>query len=70
MILDRTGFKDRFTFQLDFASSALSADVSTDTRAAASIFEALKEQLGMELRRANTPVDVLVITSVERPSEN
>jgi uncharacterized protein (TIGR03435 family) len=70
LIIDRTGFKERFTFQLDFASSALSADLSTDSRAAASLFEALKEQLGLELRRSNVPVDVHVITSVERPSEN
>ena len=70
IIVDRTGFNEKFSFQLDFASSALSADVNLDTRPAPSMFEALKEQLGMELRSARGPVEVLVIAHVERPSEN
>ena len=70
IIVDRTGFNEKFSFQLDFASSALSADLPVDTRSAPSIFDAVKEQLGLELKPARGPVEVLVITHVERPSEN
>jgi uncharacterized protein (TIGR03435 family) len=35
-----------------------------------SIFTAIQEQLGLRLESSKSPVDVLVIDSVERPSEN
>jgi uncharacterized protein (TIGR03435 family) len=35
-----------------------------------SLFTAIQEQLGLELRSARGPVDVLVIESIERPTEN
>ena len=37
---------------------------------AASLRNALEEQLGLKLESARTPIEVLVIESVERPSEN
>jgi len=73
VIVDRTGFNDRFSFRLDFASS-LSASSNTagvsDLGTALSLFGALEEQLGLQLRRARGSVEVLAISHVERPSEN
>jgi len=43
---------------------------STPTLPAASLQDALEEQLGLRLEAARMPLEVLVIQSVERPSEN
>jgi uncharacterized protein (TIGR03435 family) len=48
-------------------SEATSASITGDVRAA-SIFDALKDQLGLELKPSTGPVDVLVIDHVERPT--
>jgi uncharacterized protein (TIGR03435 family) len=80
-VVDKTGFAGTFNFQLEFSpenasgfgvappgdpgSPAPSANLSGP-----SIFTALQEQLGLQLRPAKGPVEVLVIDHVERPSEN
>jgi uncharacterized protein (TIGR03435 family) len=66
-VVDKTGFRGAFDFQLDFApEEAMGSHPGT----APSIFAALQEQLGMRLESAKGPVEVLVINRVARPSEN
>ena len=64
VVFDKTGFTAPFNLVLDFASSR-DVEASGPT-----IFMAMQEQLGLQLRPTTGPVDVLVIDRVERPSEN
>jgi len=61
-VLDRTGLKGFYDFTLAYAAGP-NAD-------GPSIFTALQEQLGLRLEQRRGQVEILVIDSVERPSEN
>ena len=64
MVLDRTGLKDGFYLDLEFAPLAV-----TGISSRPSLFRAL-EEVGLRLEEAKVPQDALVIERVERPSEN
>lgn len=51
-----------------FATTVLPAPVDGPAEVRPSIFTALQDQLGLRLRPTRGPVDVLVITNVERPA--
>ena len=46
------------------------AGLSCESRKDESLEDALRDQLGLKLEAARMPIEVLVIQSVERPSEN
>jgi uncharacterized protein (TIGR03435 family) len=62
MVVNRTGLKGAFDFDLTF-----SRDPSGDTTLP-SVFTAVQEQLGLKLESVRVPTEVLVIDSVDRPS--
>ncbi len=64
-IADKTGFKGYFDIDMMWAN--LGASTDTD---APSLFTALEEKLGLKLKAAKGMVEVLVIDSIERPTEN
>ena len=83
-VLDQTGLKGKYDFSLHWAydqnqgakfngqeggnpgiDKAPSAEASGP-----SIFTALQEQLGLELKSIKAPVETIVIDHIERPSEN
>jgi uncharacterized protein (TIGR03435 family) len=66
-LIDKTNLKGLFDFRLQFARAALSANTDIP---GASLFTAVQEQLGFRLDSARGPVEVLVIDSVQKPSEN
>lgn len=71
-VANRTGLRGIFDFQLDYAPF-WGVDVGTpasNESLPSTIFVALKEQLGLELKPARGPVDVLVIDHIEMPSPN
>lgn len=68
-VVDKTGLSGSY----DIAMTWMPAMASTQEGDAASgptIFTALEEQIGLKLVPAKGPVPVLVIDSVEKPSEN
>ena len=71
-IIDATGLKESFYFTIrsQFSpASALFGSVNNDPNLPA-LSTALTEQLGLKLEARRGPLDVLVIDSVEEPSEN
>jgi uncharacterized protein (TIGR03435 family) len=79
IVIDKTGLKDRYDFQLTFAPEGRgfgpgpgpgggeppAVDPNTP-----SLFTALQEQLGLKLESERGPVDVVVIDRVEPPTED
>jgi uncharacterized protein (TIGR03435 family) len=69
VIVDRTGLRGTYDFTLDY----LRARTLGDQQAVAtgvSIFTALQEQLGLRLEPRRGPVEVMVIETVQRPTDN
>ncbi len=64
-VVDKTGLTGKVDAHLTFDPAEPATDPSLP-----SIFTAVQEQLGLKLEPARGPVDVLVIESAERPSEN
>ena len=56
-VVDRTGLAGRYNFTLRY-------------RPGPAIFEALPDQLGLRLQQEKESIEVLVIDSVSKPSEN
>ena len=71
-VVDKTGLTGGYDFTLRWTPDDPGAGpASADNNAQwPSLFTALKEQLGLRLTQAKQPIDVIVVDSVEMPSEN
>ena len=75
-VLDRTGLMGKYNFKMDWSAdmSARGPDAAADANAAdpsgPSIFTAVQEQLGLRLESTKGPVEIIVIDSAEKASEN
>ena len=73
MVVDKTGLTGAWDFDLRFVLDGPAPNIPglppppTD---APSLFTALQEQLGLRLEAQRAPVEVLAITSIERPTED
>jgi uncharacterized protein (TIGR03435 family) len=73
LVIDKTGLTAGFDLHLKWNADApegVPGPGAAVDPAGASIFTALKEQLGLKLESAKEPVEILVIDHVEQPSEN
>ena len=64
---DRTGLAGYYAYQLDWLPPGRPPEPDSDTP---SIFTAVQEQLGLKLEPAKGSVEMLIIDSAEKPSEN
>lgn len=68
LIVDQTGLKGAYDFTMTYQRYQLAAGPSeTD---APSLFTAIQEQLGLRLVPIKSPVEVIVIDHIEKPTEN
>jgi len=75
LVIDRTGLTGNWDLEVKYTPerSQLSPGVDLPSSVdpnAPSLFTAIQEQLGLKLRPARGPVEVLVIDSVEQPTPN
>jgi uncharacterized protein (TIGR03435 family) len=72
LVIDRTGLQGIYEYDLEFdygATRGINATPDSDA-AGGTVFTAVQEHLGLRLERRREPIDVLVIDSVQMPSEN
>jgi uncharacterized protein (TIGR03435 family) len=62
IVVDKTGLRGSYNFTLNWAQE--------DNSSAPSLVTALREQLGLRLESQKSPMEVVVIDGIERPSEN
>jgi uncharacterized protein (TIGR03435 family) len=70
MVVDQTGLKGHYEVSLNWTregSAAADAGPTADA-AAPTFFDALKEELGLQLVETKGPVEVIVIDHIEKPS--
>lgn len=71
-VFDETGLKGTYDFQLRYAPvqpNAVDADASPSNDGP-SIFTALQDQLGLSLKTAKRPVEVVLIDAAAKPAAN
>lgn len=76
-VVDRTGLKGEFDFKLSYTQEP-PPDIQPGTLlngepvdfTGPTIFEALKQQLGLRLDKTKAPIDVAVIDRLEKPTAN
>ena len=70
-VRDNTGFKGVFDFTLEWRPDSASSGDGPDADTRASIFTAIREQLGFRLTSGRAPVEVIAIDHVENhPTDN
>jgi len=67
-VVDQTGLSGLYDFTLTWVHDPSGDDAIADN--IANFREALKAQLGLELKRSHAPMSFLIVDHVERPSEN
>jgi uncharacterized protein (TIGR03435 family) len=73
-VVDKTGLKGRFDFDLEWAPDETQfggeVPVAPGDAPSAPLFSAIQQELGLKLEATKGPVEALVVDDVERPSAN
>ena len=67
-VIDKTSISGRYSFELRYTPDNTPAD--SPLAGGPSIFTAIQEQLGLKLVPSTAPLDVLIVDSVQKPSDN
>ena len=67
-VIDRTGLTGRFDVDVEYV--APDVPDPTDASGPVSVFTALQEQLGLRLQPEDVPMEVLIVDSIARPTDN
>jgi uncharacterized protein (TIGR03435 family) len=67
-VVDHTGLNGQYDYLLEWTPDLTSTPVENSD--GVSLFTALQDQLGLQLRSAKGPVKVIVIDQIEKPSPN
>jgi uncharacterized protein (TIGR03435 family) len=71
IVQDRTGLTGRYRMRLDFQFAQRRLDPAQQPEfAGPSLFQAIKEQWGLRLERGEGPLNMVIVESVARPTEN
>jgi uncharacterized protein (TIGR03435 family) len=71
LVIDKTNLQGLFDFNLQFSTAGLAGNAPPGTEDPnPSLFTAVQEQLGLRLESTKGPVEVLMIESVQKPTEN
>jgi uncharacterized protein (TIGR03435 family) len=76
IVVDETGLTGKYDFALHFDQSSVGIQFQPRDNAAdsgigePSIFTAIQEQLGLHLESTKRPIEMVVIDSIDRPTEN
>jgi uncharacterized protein (TIGR03435 family) len=76
IVIDKTGLTRKYDFTLKWEPDSMTdgpsskAETNSQSESLPSFFTALQEQLGLKLVSSKEPVDVVVVDSADRPSEN
>jgi uncharacterized protein (TIGR03435 family) len=69
-VSDETNLQGLYSFKLEWTPDDLKTAASSDQPLLPSLFTVLQEKLGLKLEQRKAPVDIIVVDSAERPSEN
>jgi len=72
VVLDKTGLRGSYRIAMTFDAfgSRRGPEVATPADAMPTVFTAIREQLGLELKSSKAERDTLIIDRIERPTEN
>ena len=72
LVLDKTGLQGsyRIAMTFDAFASRRPPDVAAPADALPTVFTAIREQLGLELKSSKAELETLIIDHIERPTEN
>jgi uncharacterized protein (TIGR03435 family) len=69
-VVDRTGLTGNYDFKLTWTPDPGTIAAPADAESGPSVFTAIQEQLGLRLEPVKTPVQILVVDHIERPSDD